>query len=150
MAQYFEFESDFVKTMRCIPMQVRFRLDAVGIKLGLKEWARLSPEEKRELAEMPGDTADELKNYHAHLTQLIQTRYGTAAREIPVEEHPAWADTSAVPAELRQRAGEYGVTITTEQWAALDPLQRFALVKLYRPGHEHMNFVPALKEFGLA
>lgn len=150
MAQYFEFESDFVKTMRCIPMQVRFRLDAVGIKLGLKEWARLSPDEKRELAEMPGATADELKNYRAHLTQLIQSRYGTAAREIPVDEHPAWAGIAAVPAELQQCAGQHGVAIVTEQWAALDPLQRFALIKLSRPGHEHLNFVPALKEFGLA
>lgn len=42
-----------------------------------------------------------------------------------------------------------GVVISQDQWAALHPLQRFALVKLVRPGHEGHNIGPALKEFGL-
>jgi hypothetical protein len=37
-----------------------------------------------------------------------------------------------------------------EQWAALSPLQRFALIKLSRSSHENSNFLPALKEFQLA
>lgn len=38
---------------------------------------------------------------------------------------------------------------TATQWAALLPLQRFALVKLARSRHENENFVPAMREFGL-
>jgi hypothetical protein len=149
MAQYFEFESDFVNTMRCIPMQARYKLDAVGIKLGLKEWVRLSADERRELAERPAETAEELKSYRAHLAQLIQSRYGTEAREIPIPDNPAWLNDAVVPEELQRRAAEFGVTITNGQWAALEPLARFALIKLCRPSHENMNFLPALKEFGL-
>jgi hypothetical protein len=77
MAWYFEFEAAFVKTMRCIPMQVRCRLDAVGIRLKLKEWVRLWLEERRELAELPGETAED-------------------PGEFPVAEPPAWLDDSAV------------------------------------------------------
>ncbi|MDA0674030.1 MAG: hypothetical protein O3C67_10055, partial [Cyanobacteria bacterium] len=36
-----------------------------------------------------------------------------------------------------------------EQGAGLIPLQRFALIKLSRPGHENRNFLPACQEFGL-
>jgi hypothetical protein len=39
--------------------------------------------------------------------------------------------------------------ISTDQWKSLSALQRFALLKLYRPGHENKNFKKALKEFGL-
>jgi hypothetical protein len=35
-------------------------------------------------------------------------------------------------------------------WNELAPLQRFALVKLTRGGHENANFLPALREFGMA
>jgi len=35
------------------------------------------------------------------------------------------------------------------QWKNLNSLQRFALIKLTRGGHENENFIPALREFGL-
>jgi hypothetical protein len=34
-------------------------------------------------------------------------------------------------------------------WQHLNELQRFALVKLSHPGHEHRNLPAALREFGL-
>ena len=56
---------------------------------------------------------------------------------------------STVPSNTIEKAAEFGVTITAVQWAALTPLQRFALIKLSRPSHENKNFLPALKEFKL-
>ncbi|MGB0562374.1 MAG: nitrate reductase associated protein, partial [Spirulinaceae cyanobacterium] len=41
-------------------------------------------------------------------------------------------------------------SISLTQWQALRPDQRFALIKLSRPGHENRNFLPAMQEFGLA
>ena len=40
--QLFAFESDFVATLRCVPMAVRFKLDRCGIKLSLRQWSRFS------------------------------------------------------------------------------------------------------------
>lgn len=39
--------------------------------------------------------------------------------------------------------------LRAEGWAELNELQRFALVKLSHPGHEHRNLPRALAEFGL-
>jgi len=35
IADFFQFEADFVDSLRCIPMQVRFKLATCGIKLKL-------------------------------------------------------------------------------------------------------------------
>ncbi len=45
------------------------------------------------------------------------------------------------------KAQELGVTISLAQWASLQPLQRFALIKLSRSSHENKNFLLALQEF---
>ncbi len=37
----------------------------------------------------------------------------------------------------------------TSACASLSPLQRFALFKLSRPGHDNDKFEPAMREFGL-
>lgn len=37
---FFAFESDFVDSLRCIPMVVRYKLDTCGIKLKLPEWVK--------------------------------------------------------------------------------------------------------------
>lgn len=39
---FFKFEADFVDTLRCVPMIVRFKLDTVGIKLSLRAWSRFA------------------------------------------------------------------------------------------------------------
>jgi hypothetical protein len=39
--------------------------------------------------------------------------------------------------------------LPTAAWQQLNELQRFALVKLSHPGHEHRNLPAALREFGL-
>lgn len=32
---YFQFEADFIQTLRCIPLSVRYKLDTCGVKLKL-------------------------------------------------------------------------------------------------------------------
>jgi hypothetical protein len=44
---FFNFEAEFVDTLRCVPMIVRFKLDVVGVKLALRldgrtHWSQLS------------------------------------------------------------------------------------------------------------
>ncbi len=47
--QLFAFENDFVATLRCIPMAVRFKLDRCGIKLTLRQWSRLTHSDRTDL-----------------------------------------------------------------------------------------------------
>jgi len=148
--EYFAFEQDFVeKNIRCIPMIVRFKMDKTGIKLQLKEWNKFSETERIELATMPCDHGEQLKDYHKFLERLIKNHTGNAATNMEVDQRPGWDNIFTVPVTIAERMNEFGLAISAQQWKALTQLQRFALMKLSRPGHESKNFPVALKEFGL-
>ncbi|MCU0517017.1 MAG: nitrate reductase associated protein [Oscillatoria sp. Prado101] len=149
MSELFQFEADFVDSLRCIPMQVRLNLDSCGVKLKLAEWNRFSQEEKQALVDMPAGTSEEAKVYRELLHRLVLEHTGKPATDLPVDAHPAWMDEATVPENVRKKAEEVGVTLTPAQWANLAPLRRFALIKLSRSEHENSNFLPALKEFGV-
>jgi hypothetical protein len=60
-----------------------------------------------------------------------------------------WQQTGQLPEVLAASCAQLGLSVEAEGWANLDELQRFALVKLSHPGHEHRNLPRALVEFGL-
>ncbi|BAZ28032.1 hypothetical protein NIES4074_04630 [Cylindrospermum sp. NIES-4074] len=149
MADFFEFEADFVDSLRCIPMQVRCKLDTCGIKLKLSDWNQITQAERKALVELPCTTQTDIQSYQEYLQQLILERTGTPAAKLPIESAPAWLNSATVPTSLQEKAQEINITLTPQKWAALTPLQRFALIKLSRPGHENQNFPKAMKEFNL-
>ncbi|HEY9645742.1 MAG TPA: nitrate reductase associated protein [Chroococcidiopsis sp.] len=165
MSTFFQFEADFVETLRCIPMVVRFKLDTCGIKLKLQAWHQLSPGDRQALATLPCTTAAEIAHYQTFLQQRLLDCTGAMGGTLPIDPQPPWLDAATIPAELDQAIQALGVALNQPsnqpssqplnqslnlvQWAALTPLQRFALLKLSRPGHENRNLLPALKEFGL-
>jgi hypothetical protein len=149
--EYFQFEEDFIeKNVRCIPMIVRFKMDAAGIKLKLAEWAKFSVEERIELALKPCSSKEEISAYNNYLAGLVVKYTGKEATILYADQFPDWANTDTVPDLLNEKAKEYGWTISKEQWKLLTDLQRFALTKLYKEGHENKNFPKAIREFGLA
>lgn len=147
---FFEFEADFVTSLRCIPMQVRYKLDTCGIKLKLFDWNQMSQAEREALVELPCDTEAEIQSYSQYLEQLILNRTGTSPTKLPIESHPAWMDSTNLPTSVQEQAQEIGITLTKPQWESLTPLERFALIKLSRSGHENSNFPRAIAEFNLA
>ena len=149
MNYFFEFESDFVDNLRCIPMQVRFKLDNCGVKLKLSHWHQFTEQERQTLVEMPCTSIAECQKYRESLQNLIIEKTGSPASELTIEENPPWMNEKEIPQTTQAKAVECGVNITIEQWKQLAPLQRFALIKLSRPSHENKNFYPALQEFGL-
>lgn len=149
MTELFAFEADFVDNLRCIPMQVRYKLDTCGIKLRLSDWHQMNLSERANLVELPCSTATEIQSYQEYLQNLILELTGTPATKLPVESLPPWMNTTTVPPSLEEKLQEIGVTITLQQWAMLTPLQRFVLIKLSRSGHENKNFPHAMAEFNL-
>jgi hypothetical protein len=149
MAEFFSFETDFVDSLRCIPMQVRYKLDTCGIKLKLADWNHMGIDEREALVELACSTPKEIQTYREHLQNIIIRKTGKAPSELPIEPHPPWMETSTVPAKLQEKAQEMGVSLTVESWSKLTDLQRFALIKLSRPSHENNNFPKAMKEFNL-
>jgi hypothetical protein len=149
MSDFFQFEADFVDSLRCIPMQVRFKLDTCGVKLKLPHWNHFSQAERQELVDLPCATDPEIAAYRARLRQLVQAQTGELPSDLAIDAHPAWMDATTVPESVQTQAQSVGYVLTVEQWASLTPLQRFALIKLSRSQHENKNFLPALQEFHL-
>ena len=54
--------------------------------------------------------------------------------------------SDVVPDQLKQAAALRSVELTNRAWADLRELERFALCKLARPGHDHHNLEAALSE----
>ncbi|MGB5973519.1 MAG: nitrate reductase associated protein [Nodosilinea sp.] len=146
---FFQFEADFVESLRCIPMQVRLKLDTCGVKLKLEHWHRFSAGDRERLTQLPcGDRASTVA-YTAYVQALVHQVQGAPASTLAIDPHPTWHSEEAIPAEVQTQSEALGVNLSLEQWRSLRPLQRFALIKLSRSNHENRNFPLALKEFGL-
>ena len=144
---YFQFESDFVGSLQCIPMQVRMKLDNCGVKLKLVHWNQFSQTERQALVDLPCQTTIENEAYRNYLQALVVEKTGQPAQELTVDPHPPWLNATIIPDRVQTKAQECQVSLSLQQWAKLTPAQRFALIKLSRPSHENKNFVPALEEF---
>lgn len=146
----FRFETDFANNLQCIPMIVRFKLDHIGIKLSLRQWSRFHVEERHKLVTMMCYTAEQIDDYKIYLTQLINERAKEDAVSIPIEIDVDWASIDAIPQRVIEHSFSLGLTpLDKNKWSALNHLQRFALCKLTRAGHDNDNFIPAMREFGL-
>ena len=149
MVETFQFEKDFVKTLRCIPMAVRLKLDRCGIKLNLKEWLAFSEEERKAFLEAPCEEKGEMESYRRRLSELLLRKCGKLPQPLHVQARFSWDDAGQIPPEVSARSDSQGIQISLDQWRSLGALERFALCKLSRPSHENKNFIPALKEFGI-
>jgi hypothetical protein len=150
MSTVFGFETDFAGTLKCIPMAVRFKLDCCGVKLSLRQWNRFLIEERTVLLHMPCDLPTDVLSYRSTLISLIKERAQENAEEALIDPNPAWNDSTNVPLRIQQHA--LGLQLpppSNARWSTLTALQRFALFKLTRPGHDNDNFLPAMREFGL-
>ena len=144
----FDFEADFSGDLRCLPMAVRRKLDLAGVKLKLVQWHGLSSAERGTLLQWQDD-----------MTSLVELREWLLVRTNNLPEGPAkpleparscaWQETGTLPEEVVLSCDQLGLKIEPQRWAYLDELQRFALIKLSHPGHEHRNLPRALLEFGL-
>lgn len=144
----FQFEQEFIDSLRCIPMLVRLNLDTCGVKLKLNHWHQFSQDERRTLVTMACDTPDAISAYQAYIQSLVTRYTGQPAKEIDVPNPLPWLELT-IPGQVQQQAADHGLVIDGEAWQGLTPPQRFALIKLSRPSHENRNFVPAMEEFGL-
>jgi hypothetical protein len=141
---FFQFEADFVESLRCVPMHVRLKLDTCGIKLKLSDWNHFTFEQRQALIDLPCDRPDEIIAYKEYLLNLIED-----SPSLFIEVEPVWEDRDQIPPEVLQQAKSSEVCISATQWSSLSDLQRFVLTKLSRSHHENQNFVPAIQEFGL-
>ncbi|WP_297762316.1 nitrate reductase associated protein [Thermosynechococcus sp.] len=150
MSYFFDFEAEFASSLRCIPMIVRYKLDVCGVKLKLLHWLQLSHKQRQWLVVTPCDTPEDQANYRQQLRDWVTQNHGSPPSDLEMPQPYPWTITTKLPEIIQQQLTKVPHhSLTVEKWAALTPLQRFALLKLSQPGHENRNFWPALQEFGL-
>ena len=141
----FRFEKDFTSNWRCIPLCVRRKLDLIGLKLKLSHWLSLSQQQRQELVDWPDDQ-QALSHLCKHLqdwTRLMPDGVATSLR--PAASQP-WQLPAHLPLSLSKAATQRGIVLAPSQWAGMTELERFALFKLARPGHDHHNLEAAFGE----
>lgn len=149
-AQLFAFENDFVATLRCIPMSVRFKLDRSGVKLSLRQWSRFTKADRERFLIQPCETSQETDQYRQDLTRLVADRCGEAAKPLAEDGLVPWRKADDVPSAVADFACSIGLQApSAEQWGKLSDIERFVLLKLSRDNHDNVNFAPAMAEFGL-
>ncbi len=145
----FGFESDLERSLTCIPLAMRFKLDKCGIKLSLDQWQQLSIEDRQGLLKVRCESQADIADYRRALQALIMATSDREPRVLNVGGSRLWEDPE-VPEQVRRRTLELGaIPPAPSQWRALTPLQRFALIKLSRDGDHARNLMPALREFEL-
>lgn len=150
MENLFQFEQDKYYALRRIPMAIRLKLDLCGVKLMLGDWIKFSRPDREQLLTMPCDNDAQIAAFGRRLKGLIEVCGGDPTLAVPIEALPAWKVTDTIPATVRARMTELGLPHPTlDQWTALSELQRFAMIKLTRTGHDNKNLPHALREFGL-
>ena len=152
MWQFFEFEADFVESLRCIPMQVRYKLDTCGVKLKLQHWLSFDELHRQMLIDLPCDRPSEIANYRETLRSLVFAQFQIYPNDLAIASVPEWF-SDQIPETVMAHIQELSLDnnpelINLNQWQNLSPLQKFALIKLSTSHHENSNFLPALQEFG--
>lgn len=148
----FRFEVDSSENLTFIPMCVRFNLDRFGLRISLAQWQLLPYEDRRLLACFPVDEDTQIEpNFDHALFEMMRTHANVEPEWFAPEEAPAWRDVNAVPHGIALQAGLANLQAPgLEDWAQLAPFQRYVLAKLARKPEANHDFVPAMREFGLA
>ena len=141
----FAFEQDFIGTWRCIPLCVRRKLDLVGIKLKLSHWLALEHHQRQRLVDW-SDAPEAWPPLREHLRALTKAMADGMVKDLPAAVAEPWQRADVVPEFIVQAAQERGISFGLIAWSGLSELERFALCKLARPGHDHHNLEAAFTE----
>lgn len=144
---YFQFEADFIQSLRCIPLSVRYKLDTCGVKLKLNHWHEFSPAERQQCLTQICDSPETIAAYRELVQGLVLHYTGQPASTLNLPVDPPWENAESIFSQVLDQAKSVGRSLSLAEWRSLSVLQRFSLIKLSQLGHENRNFVPALDEF---
>jgi hypothetical protein len=148
----FGFEEVSSEDLKFMPMSVRFNLDRFGLRISLAQWQMLPYADRVLLARFPVDDDTTIEpNFDHALFEMLRTHANVEPEWFTPDEAPAWRNVDEVPPGVANQCGIAGLPVPTpERWAQLAPFKRYVLTKLSRKPEGNHDFIPAMKEFGLA
>lgn len=148
----FDFELVSSEDLTYMPMSVRFNLDRFGLRISLAQWQLLPHADRTLLARFPVDEDTQIEpNFDHALFEMMRTHANVEPDWFTPEAEPAWRDTGTVPESLLRHSESAGLSaLSVDRWSRLDPFKRYVLTKLSRKPEASHDFMPAMREFGLA
>lgn len=148
----FDFEVISSEEFKFIPMSVRFNLDRFGLRISLAQWQILPHADRVLLTRFPVDDDAAIEpNFDHALFEMMHTHANVEPDWFTPDAEPAWRRTDVVPEGVMHQCRIAGLPVPMpERWAQLAPFKRYVLAKLSRKPEPNHDFVPAMKEFGLA
>ncbi|HVO92580.1 MAG TPA: nitrate reductase associated protein [Terriglobales bacterium] len=128
MFHRFRYESEYYPSLSRLPLDVRRKLDIVGIKISLKDWLAFSLEERIALCHLPVEQADEQQAFHAYLDFLSRKYLGGPAKKTEPLSVALW-NTASVPEPVVSKSAESNAVVTAQEWAQWQTQDRYALFK---------------------
>jgi len=144
--RWFQFEDDIHRSLDCVPMAVRRKLDRAGIKIGLAQWQTLGRGERLAICHLPAASSEELETLRLFIDEAV-ARHGSRPSALGEADRAMAEPPATLPAELADRASEAGVRLDQAMWNRLDADERYALIKLAGGKKISHNFPAALGEF---
>jgi len=153
--QLFTFEIASSENFAYIPLSVRFHLDRTGLRISLDQWQRLPLDVRIVLASYPVEALPAAQTVpDAFAPALQEALLAHTGEQLESETPPSFLpgdDVAEVYPGLAVQCDLAGLPpVALADWAVLSRFQRYALAKLSRKPRANHDFVPAMREFGLA
>jgi hypothetical protein len=143
----FNFEDELYRSLSCLPMVAKYKLDRAGLKVSQRQWLALEIAERQSICEAPDATVPQMRDFSAFVRRLVQQRCGEPPTPLSLEQRKAAVPPSELPPMLIERAQTVGLELNQALWNALADDERYALIKLGGGPLTKRNFGVALTEF---
>ena len=128
MFHRYDYEAEYYVNLSRLPLDLRRKLDHIGVKLSLKSWLAFSIEERTVLCHLPCESLEESRVFTAYLEFLCRRYNGVPIETTEPLVDSLWAP-SAVPAPVAEKSAALGYAITLDQWRGWQSHERYALYK---------------------
>jgi cyclic pyranopterin phosphate synthase len=116
---------DVDETLELLPLAARRALDVAGVRLSRPGWRSLTLEDRRSVVELGAEISID----HAAVAAIVDKAVPHAEAVEPTTE----PDASRLPDDVATRLGPERF-VSPSAWAALSPLDRYAIAKVCRRG----------------
>jgi hypothetical protein len=116
-------ESDAYARLEWMPQAVRFKLDLVGAKVGLKQWQQLAVPHRMELLTLPAETSNEIEVWGQKLRDILTVDQAGDFQALPP------AGPRQFSADIQAQWKSVGFALTLEKWSKWTEYEQFLAEK---------------------
>jgi hypothetical protein len=145
MFHRFQYESEYYPALSRLPLDVRRKLDLIGIKISLEDWLAFSLEERTVLCHLPTEAIDEQRAFQTFLDSLSRKYLGRPVRTTAPMSAALW-NAATVPESVSLASANSNPVVTLKEWAQWHDHDRYALYKTATSANQPQAFAQVLDE----